>query len=97
MLFSSLRSPLVSCFLLSNFLTELKIILDFPTLKARWVEFIHLNVFLIPKLDLHVSISNGFQTDLFHPKFMISAMTDFDIINVPFLDGDVPHSTSYGV
>ena len=28
---------------------------------------------------------------------MISAMTDFDTVNVPFLDGDVPHSTSYGV
>ena len=24
-------------------------------------------------------------------------MTDFDIVNVPFLDGDVPRSTSYGV
>ena len=22
---------------------------------------------------------------------------DFDIVNFPFLDGDVPHSTSYGV
>ena len=54
-------------------------------------------MFLIPKLDLHVSIPNGFQTDLFHPKFMISAMTDFDIVNFPFLDGDVLHSTSYGV
>ena len=28
---------------------------------------------------------------------MISAMTDFDLVNFPFLDGDVPHSTSYGV
>ena len=28
---------------------------------------------------------------------MISAMTDFDIVNFPFLDGDVPRSTSYGV
>ena len=35
--------------------------------------------------------------DLFHLKFMISAMTDFDIVNFPFLDGDVPRSTSYGV
>ena len=24
-------------------------------------------------------------------------MTDFDIVNLPFLDGDVPRSTSYGV
>ena len=30
-----------------------------------------------------------FQTDLFYPKFMISAMTDFDLVNLPFLDGDV--------
>ena len=28
---------------------------------------------------------------------MISEMTDFDIVNFPFLDGDVPRSTSYGV
>ena len=39
-----------------------------------------------------------FQTDLFHLKFMISAMTlIFDIVNFPFLDGGVPRSTSYGV
>ena len=24
-------------------------------------------------------------------------VTDFDIVNFPFLDGDVPRSTSYGV
>ena len=28
---------------------------------------------------------------------MISAMTDFDIVKFPFLDEDVPRSTSYGV
>ena len=28
---------------------------------------------------------------------MISAMTDFDIVNFPFLDGDVPRRASYGV
>ena len=28
---------------------------------------------------------------------MINEMTDFDIVNFPFLDGDVPRSTSYGV
>ena len=33
-------------------------------------------------LDLHLSISNDF---------------DFEIVNFPFLDGDVPRSTSYGV
>ena len=44
-------------------------------------------------LDLHLSISNGFV----HLKFMISAMTLILIVNLPFLDGDVPCSTSYGV
>ena len=28
---------------------------------------------------------------------MISDDFDFDIVNFPFLDGDGPHSTSYGV
>ena len=35
--------------------------------------------------------------DLFSPKFMISAMTDFDIVNFPFLDDDVPRRPSYVV
>ena len=30
-------------------------------------------------------------------KFLINETTDFDIVNFPFLDGDVPRSTSYGV
>ena len=34
---------------------------------------------------------------MFHPKFMISEMTDFDIVDFPFLNGDVPRRTSYGV
>ena len=38
-----------------------------------------------------------FQLDLFLLKFMISAMTDFDIVNFPFLDGDVSRRASYGV
>ena len=28
---------------------------------------------------------------------MINAMTDFDIVNFPFLDGDVRRRASYGV
>ena len=28
---------------------------------------------------------------------MINAMTDFDIVNFPFLDGNVPHRPFYGV
>ena len=35
---------------------------------------------------------------LFLPKFMIKHDNfDFEILNFPFLDGDVPRSTSYGV
>ena len=42
-------------------------------------------------LDLHLSISDGFvNTKIFDKR-------DFDIVNFPFLDGDVPLSTSYGV
>ena len=47
-----------------------------------------------PFLDLHLSVSNGFVS------FKIYVKRDdfhFDIVNFPFLDGDVPHSTSYGV
>ena len=33
---------------------------------------------------------------LFLPKFTINDF-DFEIVNFPFLDGDVPRSTSYGV
>ena len=42
-------------------------------------------------LNLHLSISN----DIALPKVMINF--DFEIVNFPFLDGDVPCSTSYGV
>ena len=34
---------------------------------------------------------------LFPPKCMLTAMTNFDIVNFPFLDGDVPRLPSYGV
>ena len=47
-----------------------------------------------PFLDLHLSISNGFVSSKIydqHDDF------DFDIVNFPFLDGDVPRSTSYRV
>ena len=43
-------------------------------------------------LDLHLSISDGFvKTKIYDIR------DDFDIVNFPFLDGDVPRSTSYGV
>ena len=47
-----------------------------------------------PFLDLHLSISNGFVSSKIYDK---RDDFDFDIVNFPFLDGDVPSSTSYGV
>ena len=45
-------------------------------------------------LDLHLSISGGFvQTKIYDKRDDF----DFDIVNFPFLDGDVPRSTSCGV
>ena len=45
-------------------------------------------------LDLHLSISNDIVSTKIHDK---RDDFDFEIVNFPFLDGDVPHSTSYGV
>ena len=47
-----------------------------------------------PFLDLHLSISNGFVSSKIYDKRDDFA---FDIVNFPFLDGDVPRSASYGV
>ena len=47
-----------------------------------------------PFLDLHLSISNGFVSSKIYDK---RDYFDFDTVNFPFLDGDVPRSTSYGV
>ena len=47
-----------------------------------------------PFLDLHLSISNGFVSSKIYDK---RDDFDFDIVNFPFLDGDLPRSTSYGV
>ena len=47
-----------------------------------------------PFLDLHLSISNGFASYKIYDK---RDDFDFDMVNFPFLDGDVPRSTSYGV
>ena len=47
-----------------------------------------------PFLDLHLSISTGFVSPKIYDK---RDDFDFDIVNFPFLDGDVPRSTSYGV
>ena len=45
-------------------------------------------------LDLHLSISDGFVKTKIYDK---RDYFDFDIVNFPFLDGDVPRSASYGV
>ena len=48
-------------------------------------------------LDLHLSISNGFISSKIHDK-RDDFDFDFDIlVNFPFLNGDVPRRTSYGV
>ena len=45
-------------------------------------------------LDLHLSISDGFvKTKIYNKRDDF----DFDIVNFPFLDGDVPRSAPYGV
>ena len=47
-----------------------------------------------PFLDLHLSVSNGFVPSNIYDK---RDDFDFDIVNFPFLDGDVPRRASYGV
>ena len=47
-----------------------------------------------PFLDLHMSISNGFASSKIYDKRDDS---DFDIVNFPFLDGNVPRRPSYRV
>ena len=47
-----------------------------------------------PFLDIHLSISNGFLSSKIYDK---RDDFDFDIVNFPFLDGDVPRHPSYGV
>ena len=45
-------------------------------------------------LDLHLSISNDIVSTKIYDK---RDDFDFEIVNFPILDGDVPRSTSYGV
>ena len=47
-----------------------------------------------PFLDLNLCISNGTVSTKIYDK---RDNFDFDIVNFPFLDGDVPRRTSYGV
>ena len=48
-----------------------------------------------PFLDLDLSITNGIlvSSKIYDKRDDF----DFEIVNFPFLDGDVPHSPSYGV
>ena len=46
-----------------------------------------------PFLDLHLFISNGFVSSKIYDK---RDDFDFDIVNFPFLDGDVPLRPFYG-
>ena len=45
-------------------------------------------------MDLHLPISNGFVSSKIHAK---RDDLNFDIVNFPFLDGDVSRRPSYGV
>ena len=47
-----------------------------------------------PFLDLNLSITNGIVSSKIYDK---RDVFNFEIVNFPFLDGDVPHSPSYGV
>ena len=47
-----------------------------------------------PFLDLNLSIANGIVTSKIYDK---QEDFNFEIVNFPFLDGDVPRSPSYGV
>ena len=47
-----------------------------------------------PFLDLNLSITNGIVSSKIYDKRDIF---NFEIVNFPFLDGDVPRSPSYGV
>ena len=47
-----------------------------------------------PFLDLHLFISNGFVSSKIYDKH---DNYDFDIVNFPFLDDDVPRSPCFGV
>ena len=49
-------------------------------------------------LNLHLSISDGFvKTKIYDKRDDFDFDIDFDNVDFPFLDGNVPRSTSYGV
>ena len=48
----------------------------------------------VPFLDSHFAFSNGFVSSKIYDK---RDEFDFDMVHFPFVEGDVPHSTSYVV
>ena len=48
----------------------------------------------IPRPHFYIYL---YRTVLLRLKLLINGLTDFDIVNFPFLDGDVPRSTFYVV
>ena len=46
-----------------------------------------------PFLDLHLPISNDIVSTIYDKRDNF----DFEIVDFPFLDGDIPRSISYGV
>ena len=95
-------APLVADLFLFSY--ERDFIKDLSSDNQEWsTKFIRLNGNLIklilqiprpPFLDLHLSISNGFVSSKIYDK---RDDFDFDIVNLPFLDGDIPRRPSYGV
>ena len=67
-------------------------------MKAWSIKFIHLNYDTTdteaPFSDLHLSIANGFVSSKIYDK---RDDFDFEMVNFPFLGGDVPRRASYGV
>ena len=49
---------------------------------------------MAPFLDLHLTISDGFVWSKIYDK---RDDFDFDIVNFPFLDGNIPRATFYGI
>ena len=92
------------CDCVTNTSTLKYLTLTTPILKVWSIKFIHLNysgtkpISQIPKppgfLDLHLSVANGFVSSKIYDK---RDVFDCDIVNFPFLDGDVPRRASYGV
>ena len=54
----------------------------------------HIVGFPMRQLKCHLSVANGFVSSNIYDK---RDDFDFDIVNFPFLDGDVPCRASYGV